>query len=312
MIDEIFQAVWPMWALISVGVVLKRWIVRSPSYWGRLDTVFYYVILPLMILSILGRTRFDETFLSDVGWVFLAANLAIFALLIFGYLMSPTARALAPAYSSAFQTASRWNIPIGLFLSASIFQNAANDVAAAVFIASIPLVNLVNVIFMEVTLRGGEGWPRRVVVSTISNPILIACGMGVVMAVSQVSIPPLVATGLDWVWAIGPTLMLLSVGAGLSFSTQTKQSALIALSCAAKLIWMPLSVMAFALVFGVTGDYFIMCVIFAAAPTAPNGYVLARQLGGDAPLYSSTLVLQTLLSFATLPMWMWLAGRIAG
>lgn len=43
-------------------------------------------------------------------------------------------------------------------------------------------------------------------------------------------------------------------------------------------------------------------VLFAALPGAPSSYILARQMGGDAPLAAAVVTVQTLLSMLTLPL----------
>jgi malonate transporter len=42
-----------------------------------------------------------------------------------------------------------------------------------------------------------------------------------------------------------------------------------------------------------------------------NGYLLARQMGGDAPLYAAVATVQTVASFLTIPAVMWAAGLVA-
>jgi predicted permease len=42
-----------------------------------------------------------------------------------------------------------------------------------------------------------------------------------------------------------------------------------------------------------------------------NGYVLAKQMGGDAELYATVTTLQTLLSFATIPAMLSLAAQFS-
>jgi predicted permease len=59
--------------------------------------------------------------------------------------------------------------------------------------------------------------------------------------------------------------------------------------------------------FGLTGPAFVACMVSAAVPTATSAYVLARQLGGDAPLVATTLTVQTAISFLTIPLFIWLA-----
>jgi predicted permease len=42
-------------------------------------------------------------------------------------------------------------------------------------------------------------------------------------------------------------------------------------------------------------------IMFAAMPASPAAYVLARQLGGDAPLMAGILTIQTAAAAITLP-----------
>ncbi|MNP27742.1 hypothetical protein D3C76_1206690 [compost metagenome] len=44
-----------------------------------------------------------------------------------------------------------------------------------------------------------------------------------------------------------------------------------------------------------------MAILFQALPTASSSYVMARQMGGNAPLMANIIALQTLLAALTLP-----------
>ena len=56
-----------------------------------------------------------------------------------------------------------------------------------------------------------------------------------------------------------------------------------------------------AMAFGVSGVQLSYLALCGAVPTALNGYLLARQLGGDAELYAAVATLQTGISFLTIP-----------
>ena len=49
-------------------------------------------------------------------------------------------------------------------------------------------------------------------------------------------------------------------------------------------------------------------VLATAAPGAPVGYILARQMGGDADFYAAIFTWQTVLAALTLPLWLIFAG----
>lgn len=52
---------------------------------------------------------------------------------------------------------------------------------------------------------------------------------------------------------------------------------------------------------GVGGQELQYLALSAAVPTAMNGHLLAKQLGGDAELYAAVVTMQTALSFVTIP-----------
>ena len=49
-------------------------------------------------------------------------------------------------------------------------------------------------------------------------------------------------------------------------------------------------------------------LVFMALPTATTSYVMARAMGGDAPLMAALTTLEHLLSMLTLPLWIVLLG----
>jgi malonate transporter len=49
-------------------------------------------------------------------------------------------------------------------------------------------------------------------------------------------------------------------------------------------------------------------VLWGAMPTASASYILARQMGGDAPLAAAIVTVSTILAFVTVPIFMLLAG----
>jgi malonate transporter and related proteins len=53
--------------------------------------------------------------------------------------------------------------------------------------------------------------------------------------------------------------------------------------------------------FGLTESNLVVVTICSAVPTASSAYVLARQMGGDAPLLAQIITLQTILAAVTMP-----------
>lgn len=62
---------------------------------------------------------------------------------------------------------------------------------------------------------------------------------------------------------------------------------------------------------GVQGAALSVVALSAAVPTASSSYVLARRLGGDAPLMSVIITTQTVLARVSLPVVLLLAGAVS-
>ena len=81
----------------------------------------------------------------------------------------------------------------------------------------------------------------------------------------------------------------------------------VAFGTAIRLIGMPLLMFAGGWLFGMDGLPLTVAVLAGAVPTASSSYVLARQMGGDAPLMANLITVQVLMSVVTLPLMIWLA-----
>jgi predicted permease len=68
-----------------------------------------------------------------------------------------------------------------------------------------------------------------------------------------------------------------------------------------KLLVMPVLALGLALSFGISGINLVIVAVCSAVPTSPSAYVLARQMGGDAPLLAQIITLQTILAAITMP-----------
>jgi predicted permease len=101
---------------------------------------------------------------------------------------------------------------------------------------------------------------------------------------------------------------LLVVGAGLDIRSLARPGRAHSAAILLKLVAAPILVASLARLFGVSGLDVSIAVVAASVPTASGAYVLARQLGGNAPLMAEILTLQTLLALVTMPVMMALLG----
>ena len=132
------------------------------------------------------------------------------------------------------------------------------------------------------------------------NPLILACAIGLAINLS----PAAVRSRARFRRGAGRSSLaigLLVIGAGLHFEGLFRPSLAAGVAGFLKLVLMPVMAMALAIAFGVTGTDLAVVTICASVPSASNGYVLARQMGGDAPLLAQIFMLQTIVAALTMP-----------
>ena len=88
---------------------------------------------------------------------------------------------------------------------------------------------------------------------------------------------------------------LLVTGAGLHLEGMFRPSLAASAAVFLKLVLMPVLAIALALWFGISGSSLVIVAACSAVPASSSAYVLARQMGGDAPLLAQIITLQTIL-----------------
>jgi predicted permease len=134
----------------------------------------------------------------------------------------------------------------------------------------------------------------------------------VVLNLAGISVYDPVLTTIGLLAAASLPLGLVNVGAGLRIADALRPSGAVILSVALKLVLFPIVSVSLALGAGLDSQTILMIALGAAVPTAMNGYVLARQMGGDAELYAAAATVQTVAAFFTIPVVLYLVAQVAG
>jgi hypothetical protein len=140
------------------------------------------------------------------------------------------------------------------------------------------------------------------------NPLILACLAGIAVQALGVPFAKEVVTTIDMPGKAALPLGLLAVGASLDLGHFRAQPAAIAVATLLKLLLMPCLMAAGAMAFGIAGVAKTAVLICAAVPGASSSYILARQLGGDAPLMANITTVQTLAAMITMPLMLWVLG----
>jgi predicted permease len=295
------ESILPVFLLILCGNGLRRIRLFDAAGWGAVDQLCYWFFYPVLIFITIVDADFAGLELDSM----ILALLTTLALMVaFTLLLWPVLRAgdLARVgeYSSIFQTSVRWNSFMALVLAQKLFGAPGMAVVALVMAIIVLPINLVTVFVVTRFADRHADW-LTVIRRVVTNPMVIAAAGGVLMRWLPFGLYPPLDKTLQLIGQAALGLGLVAIGAGLRLRNLAKLRLVVIVPILVKLAIFPAVLLAVACLFGVTGSALSLLVLCTAVPTAMNGYVLAKQMGGDAELYATVTTLQTILSFATIP-----------
>ncbi|WP_316231791.1 AEC family transporter [Bradyrhizobium sp. SZCCHNR1051] len=298
----VIAALAPVFLLIVVGFGLRRSLMRLDTQWHGLERLTYYVLFPLLLLQSLVKADLSKVPVAGIGGALFLAMLAMSALCLALRPLLARAGVDGPAFTSIFQGATRWQTYVALSVSGSLFGPTGLAVASVAMIAIIPMVNVFSVAVLAHYASPNRRSLREILATIVRNPLIWACVLGLALNVARVPLPKLWHDAADALGQASLPIGLLVTGAGLHFEGLRRAGPAAALGVVLKLVLMPLLAIGLAGWFGVTGPSLIVVAICAAVPTSPSAYVLAKQMGGDAPLLAQIISLQTVLAALTMPL----------
>jgi malonate transporter and related proteins len=299
---SVLGALAPVFLLIVLGFALKRTLMRLETQWHGLERLTYYVLFPALLIETLARADLASVPVAGVGGALLLAALAISSLcLVLRTLLAATFAIDGPAFSSIFQGAIRWQTYVALAVSSNLYGNLGLALASVAMVAIIPMVNVLSVAVLAHYAAPERPSLRTILMTLVRNPLIWACAIGLALNLSHLPLPHV---WHEFAGALGRSSLaigLLVTGAGLQLQGLFRPSAAAGIGVFLKLIMMPAVAIALALLFGLSGTNLVVVACCSAVPTSPSAYVLARQMGGDAPLLAQIITLQTILAALTMP-----------
>jgi malonate transporter len=297
----VIAALLPVFLLIVLGFILKRTLMRLETQWHGLERLTYYVLFPMLLIQTLVKADLTKVPVAGVGGALLLAALMMSLLCL---AIRPLLARLdidGPAFTSIFQGATRWQTYVALAVSSNLFGDTGLALASVAMVAIIPLVNVFSVSVLAHYASPEKQSARAIAMTVVRNPLIWACAIGLAVNVLHVPLPKIWHEVADALGRSSLAIGLLVTGAGLHLEGLFRPSLGAAVGVFLKLILMPVLGIALGLWFGLTGANLVIVAACSAVPASSSAYVLARQMGGDAPLLAQIITLQTILAAITMP-----------
>jgi len=306
----VISALLPVFTVIVLGYYLRHSSLLDESAWRGLENLCYFVLFPVLLVKTLAVADIGSAEIVRFSGALLFAIFTMTGLLLLLYpLLHRYFNVSRAAFSSLVQGATRWHGFIALSIVGLLLGDVGVAYLAVTMAVIIPPLNIINIIVLA-HYGEIENNLLQVLGKLVKNPFIIACALGAFLNITGLGLAPLLYNIADIIGSGALGMGLLAVGAGIHLSGIRDHRGLVVFGALLRLLGMPLLMLAGCLLFGVEGLPRTIAMLAGAVPTASSSFVLARQMGGDAPLMANLITLQVFAAVVTLPLVIWVSQTL--
>ena len=159
--------------------------------------------------------------------------------------------------------------------------------------------------------RSGRADLRKLLVSILKNPMVVAALLGTAVNLSGLRLPGSAESVIADLSDMSTPLSFLSLGVSLDVAAISSRIRPLAIGVLGRLVLVPGIFMPIAVALGIRGQELCALTIFLGAPAAVAGYPMAVAMGADGELAGQSVIFTTLLSMITIFGWVWVLSHFA-
>ncbi len=303
---SIFLISLPIFIIIFVGWLLKKYKVVTDEWIHILNNFAYYVSLPALIIASFWEINFlDQKSWQIIGWSL--SGIILFSLIIFIFLsilkINKKLKATILLGSAVGNT-----IYIGLPLIEIGFGK--EYLPAAALIGSIFLIiPLLIVISLIQYWYCREDCLKKEIISFLKNPLMVSVFAGVLLSFLKFDYPLLISIkkAVATLGATASPVALFALGGFLYGRFLKKDMGWVLFVSSLKLIIFPLIVIGgFLLIFGnaalMISPIAKVLILLSSVPVAVTTFVIAERFNLNKTIISSAILISTVASFIIAPL----------
>lgn len=293
-------SVLPLLLIIASGYALAKSAIIPRSSWAAIETLSFRGLIPATLILAIARSDLSIERFGGFG-IALVGTLAIVALLALALRVLPHSTLDNAGFTSLFQGSIRWNAFVALAAAEQFLTGGIAIMAVAIAIL-IPLINVTCIVVLA-WFGPSKASLFKVLNTLARNPLVQACVIGLSLNMTGVSLPVPVTDALDMIGRGALGVGLMAVGAGISLRRLQRLDWRVCFGALMRPLLASSIFVAMGVFLGLPEAQVFAGVLVFAAPAAANGYIVAKQMGGDADLYADIMTWQVVLSLMVLPFW---------
>ena len=300
----------PVFLMMLLGLVFLKagWI--DDAFASKMNQFVFRVPLPLLVFSDLASVDFDKVWnMKFILFCFFVTVLSIGISVAISYLWKD--KSIQGEFVQASYRSS------AALLGIAFIQNiyGTSGMAPLMIIGSVPLYNVMAVLVLSLFRPGQKGLDRKVLKKTlkgiVTNPIIIGIVAGLLWSALKIPMPHIAEKTVSSVAGVATPMGLMAMGATFDIKkafAKVKSSVVAALI---KLVGYAGVFLPVAVWMGFRKEELVAILVMLGSATTVSSFVMAKNMGHEGTLTSSTVMLTTLFSAFTLTGWLYILRSFA-
>lgn len=305
---EIIAITLPLFAIMGLGFGCGKFFDISEQGLAWLNVFVIYLAIPALFFNLLSRIELSQAidfrFLATTTFgTFVVFSLTFFLASLFNRqeIASSTIQGFAGAYANIGY--------MGPPLVLATFGSQAMGVAAMIICLDNTLHFVVAPILMAFRGSNHRAWGKIILsigIKIVTNPFIVATALGLLAALIKLPIPVSLDKTIKMLSGAAAPCALFALGVTAAIRPLKRVPMELGYLIPIKLVVHPLTIMGLLMLAGNFSPLWVStAILLAALPTAANVYVLAQHYDYWQERASSAVILTTLLSTASLPVWIY-------
>lgn len=299
------NATMPIFLMMLLGVLFRRlgWI--DEVFASKMNKFVFLVPLPALLFEDLATVDFAQVWnLKFVLFCFVATFLSIAIAAAVSFLWKD--RSIQGEFIQASYRSS------AALLGIAFIQNIYGDsgMAPLMIIGSVPLYNVMAVVVLSFFQPEKKKLDRQVWVNTlkgiVTNPIIIGIVAGLLWSALRLQMPAILEKTVSNIGAVATPMGLMAMGATFDIWKAFGKAKPAITASAMKLVGFAAIFLPAAVWMGFRQEELVAILIMLGSATTVSCYVMARNMGHEGTLTSSTVMLTTLFSAFTVTGWLYI------
>lgn len=294
----------PIFLLMILGLFFKKTGMFDDAFVNRMNAFVFKAALPVLLFEELSGADFIQVWDGRfVVFCFLATAVSIAASVAAARMWKD--RSVRGEFAQAAYRSSAALLGIGFIQN--IYGNAG--MAPLMIIGTVPLYNVMAVIilaFMKPEREKISGaLIRKTAAEILTNPIILGILAGMVWSALALPQPVIMQKTLKYVANLATPLGLMAMGAAFDWRAALKKWKPAVVCSGMKLVLFCAVFLPIAVRLGFRESRLVAVLVMLGSPTTVSCFVMAKNMGHEGTVSTSTVMVTTFLSAFTLTGWLY-------